>query len=103
MKYCLIYITAEDEDEARQIGKTLVKERLAACVNIHPVKSIFRWQGRVEEEGEVAMLVKTKAELADRVIRRVKELHSYEVPDIVSIPIDKGYPDYLKWIEETTR
>jgi len=99
----LIYITAEDEDEARQIGKTLVKERLAACVNIHPVKSIFRWQGRVEEEGEVAMLVKTKAELADRVIRRVKELHSYEVPDIVSIPIDKGYPDYLKWIEETTR
>jgi periplasmic divalent cation tolerance protein len=103
LRYCLIYITAEDEDEARQIGKTLVKERLAACVNIHPVKSVFRWQGKIEEEEEVAMLVKTKAELADRVIKRVKELHSYEVPDIISIPIDKGYPDYLKWIEETTR
>ncbi len=103
MHYCSIYITTEDEDEARRIGKTLVEEKLVACVNIHPIKSIYRWEGEIQEEGEVAMLVKTKAELADKVMERVKELHSYEVPCIVSFSIDKGNPDYLNWIEESTR
>ena len=103
MPYHLIYITAKDKEEARKIGKTLVAEKLAACVNIHPIKSIYRWQGQVQEEGEVALFAKTKVELADEVIERVKELHSYEVPCIVCYPIEKGYPDYLKWIEESTR
>ncbi len=103
MKYCSIYITAGDEDEARRIGRTLVEEKLAACVNILPIKSIYRWEGNIEENGEVAMFVKTKAELADQVIDRVKELHSYEVPCIVSLPITKGNPDYLRWIEESTK
>lgn len=102
MPYRFIYITASDEDEARKIGRTLVAEKLAACVNIHPIQSIYRWEGEVEEAGEAAMLVKTRAELVDKVIKRVKELHSYEVPCIVSLSIDKGYPDYLKWIEEST-
>ncbi len=102
MPYRFIYITASDEAEARKIGKTLVEERLAACVNIHPIQSIYRWEGEIEEEGEAAMLVKTRTELVDKVIKRVKELHSYEVPCIVSLSIDKGYPDYLKWIEEST-
>ncbi len=103
MEYCSIYITTGDEDEARRIGRTLVEEKLAACANILPIESIYRWKGNVEEEGEVAMFVKTRAELADEVIRRVKELHSYEVPCIVALPITKGNPDYLKWIEESTK
>ena len=103
MPYCSLYITTKDEDEARKIGRALVEEKLAACVNIHPIQSIYRWEGVIEEEGETAMLIKTRAELADRVIERVKELHSYEVPCIVSLPIDKGNPDYLKWIEESTK
>ena len=103
MQYCSIYITTGDEDEARRIGRTLVAERLAACVNILPIKSIYRWEGDVEEEGEMVMFVKTRDELADQVIERVKELHSYEVPCIVSLPITKGNPDYLKWIEESTK
>ena len=103
MRFNSIYITTEDEDEARRIGRTLVEEKLAACVNIHPICSIYRWQGEIQEEGETALLVKTRAELADEVIRRVKELHSYEVPCIVSLPIEKGYLDYLKWIEESTK
>ena len=103
MKYHSIYITTQDEKEARQIGKTLVEEKLAACVNIHPIKSIYRWEGQIQEDDEMALFVKTKAELADEVIQRVKELHSYEVPCIVSLSIEKGYPDFLKWIEESTK
>jgi len=103
MQYYSIYITTKDEGEAKRIGKTLVEEKLAACVNIHPMKSIYRWGGGIEEEEETALLVKTKAELADEVIERVKELHSYEVPCIVSLPIAKGNPAYLEWIKESTK
>jgi len=103
MQHFAIYITTKDEEEAKKIGKALVEEKLAACVNIHPIESIYRWEGKVQEEGEAAMFVKTKAELADKVIQRVKELHSYEVPCIVCFPIEKGNPDFLKWIEESTK
>ena len=103
MPYYSVYITTKDEEEAKKIGKTLVEERLAACINIHPIKSIFWWEGKIVEDSEAAMFVKTKAELVDEVIRRVKELHSYEVPCIVSLPIEKGHPEYLKWIDQSTK
>jgi periplasmic divalent cation tolerance protein len=103
MPYYSVYITTKDEEEARAIGKALVEEKLAACINIHPIKSIFWWEGEIVEESEAAMFVKTKAELVDEVFRRTKELHSYEVPCIVSLPIEKGYPDYLKWIGQSTK
>ena len=103
MPYSLVYITTEDEDEAVVIGRILVEENLAACVNIHPIHSIHRWEGEVEEEAEIAVLVKTKADLVDEVIERVKELHSYDVPCIIAWPIEKGNPDYLEWVEESTR
>ena len=103
MQYQLVYITTGDEAEAREIGRALVEEKLAACVNIHPIQSMYRWEGEIEEAGEIAVLVKTGAELVDRVIARVKELHSYEVPCIVSWPIEKGYPAFLKWIGESTK
>ncbi len=103
MPYCLVYTTTGDQAEAQKIGRTLVEEKLAACVNIHPIQSIYRWQGKIEEAREVAILVKTRAELADKVIERVKELHSYEIPDIISWPIERGYPDFLRWLEESTR
>ncbi len=103
MQYYLIYITTKDEEEAKKIGKTLVEEKLAACVNIHPIKSIYWWEEEIMEESEIAMFVKTKAELVDEVIKRVKQLHSYEVPCIISLPIEKGYPDFLKWINQSTK
>lgn len=103
MQYQLIYITTEDEDEAIVIGKILVEEKLAACVNLHPIHSIYGWEGEVQEDSEIAMLVKTKEALVDRVIARVKELHSYEVPCIISLPIEKGNPDFLKWVGESTK
>ena len=98
-----LYITTKDEDEARKIGRVLVTEKLVACVNIHPIDSIFRWQGEVQEDTEVAVFLKTKAGLVDEVIGRVKELHSYQVPCVVSLPIEKGNPDFLQWIEESTK
>lgn len=76
---------------------------MAACTNIFPVRSIYKWGGRVRSEDEVAMFVKTKVELVDEVINRVEELHSYEVPCIVSLSIEKGYIEFLRWVDETTK
>ena len=103
MQYRLVYITTKDEEEAREIGRVLVGERLAACVNIHPIKSVYRWEGEIEEADEVALLVKTRAHLIDMVVSRVREMHSYEVPCVISLPIEKGYPDFLKWIDRSTK
>ena len=103
VEYRLIYITTSGEAEAEKIGGTLVREKLAAGANLHPIKSIFWWEGKVNRESEVALLVKTKAGLVDEVIARVKELHSYDVPCIVSLPIEKGNPDFLDWINRSTR
>ena len=102
MEYCSIYVTAGSEDEAAGIGRTLIDERLAACVNILPVKSIYRWEDTIEQESEVVMFVKTRASLAEKVTERVKSLHSYEVPCIVVLPVKQGNFDYLQWIEEST-
>lgn len=102
-QYRLVYITAKDEEEANRIGQALVGEKLAACVNIHPIRSIFRWQGEISQEDEVAILAKTRAELVDEVMNRVKELHSYEVPCIIVLPLEKGNPDFLEWISQSTK
>jgi periplasmic divalent cation tolerance protein len=102
MEYRSVYFTVRDEAEAGRIGKTLVEERLAACVNYFPVRSIYRWKGQVEESGENALIVKTRADLAENVIRRIKELHSYQVPLSVTWIIEKGDPDGLAWINEST-
>jgi periplasmic divalent cation tolerance protein len=80
-----------------------VEEKLAACVNMFPIKSAYRWKGKIERANEVAMIIKTREELVGRVIERVKELHSYEVPAIVALGIENGLADFLKWIDESTK
>jgi periplasmic divalent cation tolerance protein len=102
MEYRTLYITAGDVEEARRIGLALVEENLAACVNYFPVQSIYRWQGRIEENAETVLLVKTRQSLVSRVIERTKALHSYQVPCIESWKIDGGYPPYLEWIADST-
>jgi periplasmic divalent cation tolerance protein len=102
MEYCSIYITAGSEEEAAGIGRTLIEERLAACVNILPIRSVYRWEDSIEDEKEVAMFIKTRCSLSEKVIERVKSLHSYDVPCIIVLPIQRGYPEYLQWIEEST-
>jgi periplasmic divalent cation tolerance protein len=99
----LVYITVEDLEEAERIGAALVEQRLAACVNILPsMRSMYRWEGRVEQSSEVVLLAKTRAELVDRLTEKVVEMHSYECPCAISMRIESGYPPFLRWIAAET-
>ncbi|RJQ55462.1 MAG: divalent-cation tolerance protein CutA [Nitrospiraceae bacterium] len=99
----VVFITAPDEDMAASIAKALVEARLAACANIiRAVRSIYAWQGKIEDDTEVLMIVKTRRGLFDRLQSKVKELHSYEVPEIIAFPIIAGSDDYLKWLRDST-
>jgi periplasmic divalent cation tolerance protein len=100
----MIYITTSSRDEALRIGRTVVADRLAACANVLPgVTSVYRWQGEVQEDGETALILKTRSDLVERITQRVKELHSYDCPCVVALPIAGGNPDFLQWIAEETR
>ena len=101
--YVVCMMTAPNEAEAKRIGRTLVEERLAACCNVIPnVTSIYTWKGKVREEGEVICLMKTRKELFSAIKKRIKELHPYDVPEIISLKIKDGLYEYLKWIDEVT-
>lgn len=96
-------ITAPHEDDAAMIAKVLVESRLAACVNIvKNIRSIYSWQGRIEDDSEVLMLAKTRRELFSMLSDKVRELHGYDVPEIIALPIIDGSEDYLKWIKDCT-
>ncbi|WP_029009935.1 divalent-cation tolerance protein CutA [Azospirillum halopraeferens] len=98
-----VYMTAASPDEAERIGRALVEERLAACINIlGPMTSIYRWEGAVETAAEVAFIAKTRASLVDTLTARVKALHGYDVPCIVELPAGRGNPDYLAWLRRET-
>lgn len=104
MDYMVVLITGSNEDEAVKIAKTLVEEKLAGCVNIvKNIRSIYFWQDKIEDDSEVLMIVKTKAELFNELEKRVKSLHSYSVPEIIGIKIKKGSESYLNWLKEVTR
>ncbi len=99
----VIYITAPGEEEAAGLARALVEAKLAACVNIITnVRSIYSWQGNIEDDREHLMIVKTQRHLFDRLAEKVREMHSYDVPEIVALPIVEGSPDYLKWLQEST-
>ncbi len=96
-------MTAGSEDQAVRIARALVEERLAACVNlVAPVRSIYRWGRAVEDEREFLLLIKTRKTLYPRLERRVRELHSYEVPEIVALAPAAGHQPYLDWLFEST-
>jgi periplasmic divalent cation tolerance protein len=99
--FSIIYITAGDMAQARKMGRILVEERLAACVNIFPITSIFRWKDNIEEANELGIIVKTRSDKVKKIEKRVKEIHSYEVPCVVSFKIDEGSEKYLEWIQES--
>ena len=101
VRFC--YITAGSRDGAVRIGRALVEERLAACANvIDGMTSIYRWQGEIEEDAEAVLILKTRAELVDRLVERVKSLHDYDCPCVVALTVDGGNPAFLDWIEAET-
>ena len=104
MTASFVYMTTSDKTEALKIGRTLVEERLVACVNvIDNMTSVYWWEGKIEDSAEAVLIAKTKESLVEAVINRVKELHSYSCPCVVALPIQDGNADYLEWIEKETR
>lgn len=98
-----MFVTAGSLEEAELIAKALVGERLAACANImSPIRSIYRWKDEVQNDLEHLMIIKTRATLISKVEERVKELHTYEVPEVIALPIIAGAKSYLDWIFEST-
>ena len=102
----LLYITTSNKAEARNIGRSLVEEDLAACANIiEGMDSIYKWEGELQEERECILLIKTHYSRVNKVTRRVKEMHSYEVPCVISLTIteDEGNEEYLNWLEDNSK
>jgi periplasmic divalent cation tolerance protein len=103
MNELVVFITASGEDEAVKIARSLVEARLAGCVNIiKNIRSVYRWEKTVEDEPEVLMIAKTQKNLFQELMKKVKELHSYTVPEIIALPIVEGSEDYLKWLRDVT-
>lgn len=104
MKFNLVYITAKDKVEAKKIGRQLVKERLAACVNIiEEMNSLYWWEGKIQDDQEAILIAKTKESLVKELIEKVKSLHSYTTPCIISLPILDANKDYLDWLNKETK
>ncbi len=101
--FSLIYTVASNKKEANKISEVLIKEKLAACCNIFSIESIYRWPGRIEKGKEFGIFVKTKTKLMEKIIKRIKEIHSYQVPCIISFKIGKGYKPFLNWIRHSVQ
>ena len=100
---CMVYMTAENPEQAKNIAQTLVGERMAACVNIIPgMKSFYWWEGKVAEGQETVVIAKTTQAHVSRLTERVKALHSYSCPCVVALPVEGGNADFLAWIEAET-
>ena len=101
--FIVILVTASSEEEAKKIARSLVEKRLVACVNIiKDVQSVFRWKGKISDEKELLLIIKTRKKLYKNVEEEVKRLHSYEVPEVIALPIVLGSMDYLYWIDSET-
>ena len=102
--YRIIFVTSANKEEARKIAKSLIDNKLAACVNIiGGLESFFWWRGKIDSAKEVLLIIKSRKEKVSRVIKLVKSIHSYEVPEIISLPITTGFKPYLRWIDESLR
>ena len=100
--YGVLLTTTPTREEAARIAKLLIDEKLAACVQLLPIESFYFWQGATQNEAELLLLVKTRTNLFEKAITRVKQVHSYTVPEIVALPFAAGFSGYLNWIDEVT-
>jgi len=97
--YIAVFMTISDEKEATKIVRSLLKDRLIACANIvGPVSSLFWWKGKIDKANEFLVIMKSRKNLFKRLSERVEELHSYEVPEVIALPVIEGLPSYLNWL-----
>jgi len=101
-EFSIIITTYADKDSAKEIAKLLVELRLAACVQMIPIESVYLWNDEINDDNEIMLMVKSKTALFEKVATTIKENHSYDVPEIIQIPITNGLPEYLKWITDST-
>lgn len=102
-EFCVVMITTPDEGLATRIADMLIDKNLAACVQRTNVDSTYRWSSEVHHESEVLMFIKTRTALLDELVSQVREMHVYDAPEIVAMPIIGGSPDYLHWVDAQTR
>ena len=101
-EYIVVLITVPNKDVGIEIARSLINNKLAACVNvIDGLRSIYFWEGKVEEGSEALLVIKSRRDRLDELIRHVRERHPYRVPEIIALPIIGGFSDYLRWIDET--
>jgi len=100
--FCLILVTVGSEAESAKLANALLTEKLAACINILPIQSFYSWEGEIQDAQEWQLLIKTRSSLFDQLSERVQILHSYDVPEIIAVPIVAGSLAYLNWISENT-
>ena len=100
----IVFSTIDDVQKAQQLATTLVNGKLAACVNIIPsVWSVYHWQGTVEKAVENLLIIKTSEGRLDELMDRLRELHPYDLPEIIALPVETGLPEYLRWVVEITK
>lgn len=102
--YVVILVTCANKKEANSIADALIKDKAAACVNVvHKIESVFWWEGKIDHSQEVLLIIKSRKSKLNRIIKIVKLLHSYKVPEIIALPIVSGYKPYLEWINDSIR
>lgn len=102
-EFVVVFVTSGSEEEALKVARTLVEERLAACANlVSPIRSIYRWEGKVWDEKEWLLIIKTQRSKFEKLEKRVRSLHSYTTPEIIALSMVEASPPYLRWIEEMT-
>ncbi|MBN2109661.1 MAG: divalent-cation tolerance protein CutA [Methanosarcinaceae archaeon] len=99
--FAIVYTTTKDEEEAKRIAYRLIEQKLAACVNMHPIASVYMWEGKVDDGKEVALSIKTTSSKVESVTECIRSIHSYDLPAIISWKIG-GEEEYLRWIAEST-
>ena len=102
MKMIVVQTTTANAADAERLAEALVTERLAACVQIDPIRSLYVWKGQVERQEERRLSIKTRADLFEAVRARLRDLHSYDTPEVIALAVEAADPDYLAWLAETT-
>lgn len=103
VKYCMILTACGSFEEAERIARLLVEERAAACVQMTGITSVYTWKGKTEKEAEVLLLIKTRSSLYGKVEALISAAHSYEIPEIVALPLTEGLERYFTWVDEVTQ